>query len=84
MATRRPKQEFAQQFGGRVRERRLELGWSQEQLAAEVGLHWTYVGSVERGERNISLLNICRLARALDVDPGTLVRALEPPALPAG
>lgn len=65
-------------FGERVRARRLSQGWSLERLAAESGLHWTYIGSVERGERNVSLLNIVRLATALGVDPGELVSDLAP------
>ncbi|MGH9109194.1 MAG: helix-turn-helix domain-containing protein [Acidimicrobiales bacterium] len=68
----------ARTFGDRVRARRAELGWSQERLAEEAGLHWTYVSSVERGERNISLRNILRLAHAMEVDPGFLVRELRP------
>ncbi|MFT3854177.1 MAG: helix-turn-helix transcriptional regulator [Ilumatobacteraceae bacterium] len=64
------------EFGARVRARRLELGWSQERLAQEVGLHMTYVSSVERGERNISLRNIVRLAGALSVDTGALTKGL--------
>jgi transcriptional regulator with XRE-family HTH domain len=76
MATQRPRHEYARQFGQRVRERRLALGWSQEQLAEVVGLHWTYVGSVERGERNVSLQNICKLAAALEVDPAELVAGI--------
>jgi len=64
-------------FGGRVRKRRQELGWSIERLAEKAGLHWTYVGSVERGERNVSLLNICKLAAALDITAGDLMRGLE-------
>lgn len=67
---------FAAEFGARVRARRTQLGWTQEQLAEGVGLHFTYVGSVERGERNISLKNIIRLASALGVDPGSLVSGL--------
>jgi len=43
------------------------------------GLHWTFVGQVERGRRNISLHNLLRLAQALQVDPGELVKGLEPP-----
>lgn len=54
-------------FGSRVRQLRLERGWSQERLAGVVGLDRTYVGGVERGERNVSLENIARLAAALDV-----------------
>lgn len=55
-------------FGERVRIVRLAMGISQEALAAKAGLHRTYVGSVERGERNVSLDNIHALADALGVD----------------
>lgn len=61
-----------------MRGQRQELGWTQEGLAEQAGLHFTYVASVERGERNISLHNIVRLAAALGVDPGDLVRGLDP------
>ena len=54
-------------FGERLRTVRLRKGHSQEKLAALAGLHRTFVSSVERGERNISLLNIARLARALEI-----------------
>jgi transcriptional regulator with XRE-family HTH domain len=63
-------------FGERLRAARKGRGWSLERLGEESGLHWTYVGSVERGERNVSLVNIVRLAVALDLDPGELVRGL--------
>ena len=66
-------------FGRTVRERRVSLGLSQEELADRAGLHRTYVGSIERGERNPSLLNIARLARALKVNPSDLM-----PELPRG
>jgi transcriptional regulator with XRE-family HTH domain len=54
-------------FGARLRSLREARGLSQEQLAFNCGLDRTYVGSVERGERNISLINIKRLAASLDV-----------------
>ena len=68
----------ARTFGERLRALRRARGWSLERLAEEAGLHWTYVGSVERGERNISLLNIVRLAAAVGADPADLVRDLKP------
>lgn len=61
------------QFGARVRERRVALGMSQEALAEASGLHRTYVGGVERGERNIALVNIIALSRALRVPAGDLI-----------
>lgn len=54
-------------FGHRVRSLRKHQGLSQEQLALRCGLDRTYVGAVERGERNISILNIEKIAHALDV-----------------
>jgi len=69
--------EFSHQiradFGNKVKQKRLELRLSQEELAFEAGLHRNYVGSVERGERNISLENICRLAKALGCSPKELL-----------
>lgn len=52
----------------------MQAGWSQEDLAAACGLHRTYVGAVERGERNVSLVNIVRLAHALRAKPGDLLK----------
>lgn len=54
-------------FGLRVRALRLERGLSQEALAAEAGIHRTYIGGIERGLRNPALKNIAALARALRV-----------------
>jgi transcriptional regulator with XRE-family HTH domain len=60
-------------FGRRLAALRKERGWSQEQLALESGLARSYLGGVERGQRNISLQNICRLARTLSVPPSALL-----------
>lgn len=64
-------------FGTRIRRLRQQRGLSQEGLAEASGLHRTYIGSVERGERNISLVNILRLAMTLHTDAGELVTGLE-------
>jgi transcriptional regulator with XRE-family HTH domain len=55
-------------FASRLRKIRQVKGLSQEELADRAGLHRTYVGSVERGERNISIDNIECLAKALEID----------------
>ena len=59
--------DIRQQVGQRVRELRTQSGYSQEQLALKSGLDRTYVNSVERGRRNISIVNIERIAHALDI-----------------
>ena len=61
-------------FGRRLRELRKQVGLSQEALAYESGLDRSYVGGVERGEYNISLLNICLLADALGLSPDELLK----------
>jgi len=60
------------QFGSRLRQLRDERGYSQEELAERAGLHRNYIGGVERGERNVALENIVKLAKALTVKPGDL------------
>jgi transcriptional regulator with XRE-family HTH domain len=72
-------QTSLQRFGTRVRVERERLGVSQEELADRAGMHRTYLGGVERGERNLGLLNVLRLARSLGVAPATLFRDFEPP-----
>lgn len=59
-------------FGRAVRRRRLDQEWSQEALAERSGLHRNYIGGIERGERNVGLDNILRIASALDVKPADL------------
>jgi transcriptional regulator with XRE-family HTH domain len=66
-------------LGVRIRTRRNELGLSQEALADRAQLHWTFVGQVERAQRNLSFHNLLKLAQGLDIDPGKLVTGLKPP-----
>ena len=60
-------------FGERVRPLRLDRGWSQEELAHRAGKHWTYVGRIERGERNPTLEVIADLAKGLRVRISELI-----------
>jgi transcriptional regulator with XRE-family HTH domain len=60
-------------FGKIVKEKRHMVGLTQEELAEKANLHATYIGSVERGERNIALENIIALARALKCSPRDLL-----------
>ena len=59
-------------FGARVAAKRKNKGLSQEQLAYKAGLHRTYIGMVERGEKNITLKNIIKISNALECQPGEL------------
>lgn len=68
-------------FGERVRQRRLDLGLSQEAAAVRCGIHWTQLGKVERGQRSLRLETIVKIAAGLDVDPGKLVAGLPEPDL---
>ena len=60
-------------FGEAVRAARKELGVSQEELAFRCGLHRTYVGSLERGERNVAFVNVVKIAEALDITASSLI-----------
>lgn len=70
-------QSLLLKLGENIRQHRLARGLSQERLAELTSLHRTYVGGVERGERNIGLLNLARLARALGVSLSDLVRGVD-------
>lgn len=64
-------------LGSVIRARRTKLGYSQESFADQVGLHRMYMGSVERGERNISLKNMLAIAQALGIPLSTLIALAE-------
>ena len=70
---RHPEQ---QRFGRNVSRLRRHKGLSQEGLAELAGLHRNYVGGIERGERNVGLRNILKLARALGISPSRLLRGI--------
>ena len=61
-------------FGSNIARLRKEIGLSQEQLALESGIARSYLGGVERGQRNIAIVNICKLADALKLDPSELLK----------
>jgi transcriptional regulator with XRE-family HTH domain len=68
-------------LGVAIRRRRERLGVSQSQLGAAAGLHRTYMGALERGERNVTIANVIAVARALGVRPSLLVTAVDDPTL---
>lgn len=61
------KSQILKQFGSKVKKLRKAKGWSQDDLAKRAGLHRTYIGSIERSERNVSLINVEKIANALNV-----------------
>lgn len=66
-------QHFLRRIGDRVRERRTALNFTQAQLAEIADLHRTFIGSVERGERNVAVLSLRKIARALRTTPADLL-----------
>ena len=60
-------------FGAKVQQYRNKLGLSQEKFAEKANVHRTYIGTVERGETNLTLLNIYKLAKALEISPKDLI-----------
>ncbi len=67
---------FLRDLGYRLREHRLSHQWTQEELADRCRLHRTFIGSVERGERNISLLNLRHIAKVLRISLADLFEEL--------
>ena len=68
---------LGQAFGDAVRQRRLQLGLSQEKLAFRCGSHRNYIGEIERGEKSPSLHIVFALAEGLDISPSELIRMVE-------
>ncbi len=67
------KSAILKKFGQKVKKLRENKGWTQEELAKRCGLHRTYIGSIERNERNVSLINIEKIAKALGVNTKQLL-----------
>jgi transcriptional regulator with XRE-family HTH domain len=70
-------EEFFREIGHRLRARREEQGWTQAELARRCRLHKAYIGFVERGERNASLINLRRIAKILRVRLSDLLNGLD-------
>lgn len=66
--------QILRRFGDSVKKLRKKKGWSQEEMGKRSRLHRTYIGSIERRERNVSLINIERIAKALDVKASELIK----------
>jgi transcriptional regulator with XRE-family HTH domain len=75
VAPGRTREQLA--LGQAIRDLRARRHMSQEDLADEAGLHRTYIGGIERGERNVAYMNIRRIAAALDVRPSQLLARAE-------
>lgn len=73
------RDEILRLFGERLRELRTERNLSQERLAELAGVDRNYIGQIERAERNVALVNIVRIAQALEIAPGELFAAFARP-----
>lgn len=67
MKTNKNQKQILMTIGDNIRYYRMKKGWSQEDLAFECDLHRTYIGAVERGERNITVLNLIKIKESLEV-----------------
>ena len=65
--------QILKRFGEQVQAFREKKDWTQEELGKIAGLHRTYIGSIERGERNVSLINVEKIAKALNVSVENLI-----------
>jgi len=70
------KKRILIQFGQKIREERIKQGLSKEEFAAKVGVHRTYIGMIERAEKNITLENIQKIAKALNIPMSILFDGL--------
>lgn len=70
------KRSLLIKFGKKVRDERIKLGFSQERLASRAGVHRTYIGMIERAEKNITLENIEKIAKALNIKLPDLFREM--------
>jgi transcriptional regulator with XRE-family HTH domain len=77
MGKRRATADVRERFGYAIKSRRDELGLTQEALAHTAGIHRTYLSDVERGTRNVSLVNIELLARAMNISMSELFKVVE-------
>ena len=75
---KRARADIRERFGFAVKDRREALGLTQEEFAERAGIHRTYLSDIERGTRNISLINIERVASALSLKLSELFRAVDP------
>ena len=71
------KHPILEKLGQNIRRHRASQGLSQEGLALNANLDRTYMGGVERGERNVSVINLCKIASALSVEPGLLLEGID-------
>jgi transcriptional regulator with XRE-family HTH domain len=73
------KAAILEELGSRIRDRRKERGWTQEELAAKADIDRSYIGGVERGERNLTFTMLCDICRSLGCDVAALTADLPGP-----